>query len=202
MAHHLAETIEEAKNAEGKERERARRRAADLILGVWARRTGFPRDAYPLARVDAVMSLVERLRAGASPFGPSHGAKTETERLLAEVFEGLRRVMTHSAILAAGVENLPHDLDDIAPHLDEKERLLLETYREWQAGFAPRDISRIRINIVDIVRPGEPQPAQTDRDDGAEAETRPRRVLIGDIEKAIEALSELKKHLEEDNGEK
>src|SRR4051812_43936360 len=66
MAHRIAELMERAEQAEDKDdREEARRECADLILGVWSRRSGWP-YGQPLVNI---ASTIKGLMTEPGPYG-------------------------------------------------------------------------------------------------------------------------------------
>ena len=129
MAHHLAEVMQEAESAEGGDKELALERAVDLILKLWSHKQSLPNGAYPLNELKAVMSVVQRLSPEASPY--QRHSTDETEKLLAEIFDGLRLVVVHGAILISDTRNLPSDLESVDSFLDVDERQFIEVVESW-----------------------------------------------------------------------
>ena len=93
MAHHLAELIEKAKSAEGDDKTETHERINDLILKIWSHRRNLPGGAYPLNKLEEVMSALWRLRPEASPF--RRMGTNETELVLADIFRQFQNVIVH-----------------------------------------------------------------------------------------------------------
>ena len=191
MAHHLAEVMQEAEGAEGDDKELRRERALDLILKLWSHKRSLPKGAYPLNDLETVMSVVGRLGPEASPYRLH--SSDETEKLLSRIFEGLCLVVVHGVILISETRGIPDDLDAVTPFLEEDERQFIEVVKSW----------------VDYVKTGLPQPPfvivtenekaglDSKQVEMAELEkldpkSRSNRILCREIDRLIEALSDLK----------
>lgn len=194
MAHHLAEVMQEAENAEGGNKELARERAVELILKLWSHRRSLPGGAYPLNDLKTVMSVIGRLQQAASPY-QRHSAD-ETEKLLARIFDGLRLIVVHGILLISETKELPDDLDAAAPFLDDEERQFIGAVEGW----------------LDYMKTGVPQPplvvlteeekvyldaelAEMTELEKLDPKARSNRILSGEIDGLIEALSDLKRRL-------
>ena len=200
MTHHLAEVMQEAENAEEGDKELARERAVELILKIWSHKKSLPNGAYPLNDLETVMSVVGRLSPEASPYR-SHGSD-ETEKLLANIFDGLRLVVAHGVILISETRSIPDEIDTAAPFLDKDERQFIEVVEGW----------------IDYVNTGVRQPplvifsedekadrvsklAEMAKLDKLDPESRSRRIFSREIDGLIEALSDLKLKLSAKNRE-
>jgi hypothetical protein len=65
MAHYLAEKIVAAEEAEDpKTRCLAQTEASELILKIWAHRTGWPKDRRPFQRFDSILDALQSLTPG------------------------------------------------------------------------------------------------------------------------------------------
>lgn len=90
MAHHLAEQLHQAENAEGPERQAAEDRAVALILEIWASRRDAPGNVDPLRRLENVLSVMDRMRREAWPY---RGYGDDIAQLLTQAFDGLRTLV-------------------------------------------------------------------------------------------------------------
>ncbi|MYK02579.1 MAG: hypothetical protein F4037_11595 [Gemmatimonadales bacterium] len=194
MAHHLAEVMQEAEIAEGDDKDLACERAVDLILKLWSHRQNLPNGAYPLNDLKALMSVVERLSPEASPY--KRLRLDESEKLLVKIFDGLRLVVLHSAIMISETRNLPSDLESVKPFLDEDERKFIEVVEGWQ------NYVKTGIPLPPIVFLPEDGEKELDsrQDEIAELQkldpkSRSKRIFAKKIDEMIEALSDLKSKL-------
>ena len=200
MAHHLAEVMQEAENAEEGYKELARERAVDLILKIWSHKRSLPNGAYPLNDLETVMSVVGRLSPAASPYR-WHGSD-ETEKLLATIFDGLRLVVAHGVILISETRGIPEDIDAAAPFLDEDERQFIEAVEGWiDFGKAGVHHPRFVILTEDEEAARDLKQAEMAELEKLDPKSRSRRIFPKEIDGLIEALSDLKLKLSVDNRE-
>lgn len=200
MAHHLAEVMQEAENAEEGYKELARERAVDLILKIWSHKRSLPNGAYPLNDLETVMSVVGRLSPAASPYR-CHGSD-ETEKLLATIFDGLRLVVAHGVILISETRGIPEDIDAAAPFLDEDERQFIEAVECWiDFGKAGVHHPRFVILTEDEEADRDLKQAEMAELEKLDPKSRSRRIFSKEIDGLIEALSDLKLKLSADNRE-
>ena len=129
MAHHLAELMQVAKDAEGRDKELAQEKAVDLILKLWAHRRDLPSNAYPINRIDTVISVIERLRTSTSPFHRNQGS--EIEQFLSRIYSGLQTVAINGIVLTSKTTEIPDELKAVEPILDEEERRIVEAVHYW-----------------------------------------------------------------------
>ncbi len=62
MAHNLAELLQRAEHASGKEKEALQRECADLIIKLWTCRASLPTAHRPLQSFESIMKAIEYLR--------------------------------------------------------------------------------------------------------------------------------------------
>ncbi len=146
------------------------------------------------------MSVVGRLSPTASPYR-WHGSD-ETDKLLAEIFDGLRLVVAHGVILISETRGIPDDIDAAAPFLDEDERQFIEVVEGWI------DFGKAGVHHPQFVILTEDEEADRDLKQAEMAElekldpkSRSRRVFSKEIDGLIEALSDLKLKLSAENRE-
>ena len=194
MAHHLAEVMREAENAEESNKELAREQAVELILKLWSHRQSLPGGASPLNDLKTVMSVIGQLGQAASPY--QRYSADETEKLLAKIFDGLRLVVAHGILLIAGTKELPDDLDAAGPFLNDEEQQFIGAVKGW----------------LDYVKTGVPQPplvvltkeekAELDAElaertalEKLDPKARSNHILSREIDGLIEAVLDLKRKL-------
>jgi hypothetical protein len=150
MAHHLAELIHAAENAETPEdRLRAQAQATETILKIWEHRTALPGRAYPLAPYQDILQVLNRLRPGDNPFSYfGHDIQARREQLAAILFDRLTRL-----IIALLLMRMPSSADagteegqGVAINaLSETEQHILCSLQEWHDLFAPTDNKTHRL---------------------------------------------------------
>ena len=194
MAHYIAETIQEAENAQGNSRDAALERAVDLILRIWTHRRSLPRSTYPLNDFERVLSIAARLSPDAWPYMRlgNHG----TEQFLARIFYGLQHVVVCGVVLISEVEVVPNDLDDVIPFLEENEHQVIESIRSWiehahsgrpqppHVSFSGENTSEENTEQSKEILPNNLDPRSRSIQD-----------LSAEIEELIENLTQLKKTL-------
>ncbi|MCG3140380.1 MAG: hypothetical protein HDKAJFGB_01432 [Anaerolineae bacterium] len=89
MAHHLAELIDAAENAETATlRKKAQREASDTILKVWKHRSVLPGHAYPLTQFENVLRTMDSLQQERTPFlNFFHHGESKKDQLTAEIYK-------------------------------------------------------------------------------------------------------------------
>ena len=191
MAHHLAEVLQEAENAEGDDKELAHGRAVDLILKIWSHKQSLPGGAYPLNDLEPVLSVLGRLEHKPSLY--RRHSSDETEELLTIIFEGLRLIVVRGAILISQIEEVPDDLDTVIPFLDNDERQIVEAIRDW-IDYAKPEFPRLSFAPLteEEILEQESKEAEMAELEKLDPKSRSNRILSKEIDGLIEALSELK----------
>ncbi|MGE0683286.1 MAG: hypothetical protein AB7P69_20605 [Candidatus Binatia bacterium] len=102
MAHHLAELIDKAERGQTEaDRLQAQKTATETILKVWEHRRSLPGKAYPLASYEHVLKVLDVLRPSNNPFWRfSHHGEKKRERLAADLFDGLSRLIIALLLMA------------------------------------------------------------------------------------------------------
>ena len=198
MAHHLAELIEKAESTEGDDKTETHERINDLILKIWSHRRNLPRGAYPLNKLEEVISIVWRLRPEASPyFGMS---SDETEYALARIFRGLQHVVIHGIILTSELKTIPENLEDFDPFLEDNERKLITNVQRWIEFHEAEREKLVRVEFIDSAKSTLATPT-SDEDTSEELDLRSasKRLMCKEIEELIDALSALKSTLTTQN---
>ena len=200
MAHHLAEVLQEAEAAEGDDKKLACRQAADLILKIWSHRQRLPGGAYPLNDLEPVLSVLGRLEPKPSLY--RQRSSNETEELLTKIFDGLRLVVVHGAILISQIEEVPDDLDAVIPFLDDDERQIIEVIRDW-IDYAKPEFPRLSFAPLTEEEILEQESKETEMAELEKLDTKSRsnRIFSNEIDKLIKALSELKEKIAAKNSE-
>lgn len=198
MAHHLAEMIEQAESAEGEDKTVAHERINDLILRIWSHRQNLPVGAYPLNKLDDVISALWRLRPEASPF--RRRGTNETEALLVDIFRHFQNVVAHGIILTSGIKSLPKNLEDFEPFFNENESDLIANVERWIEFHNAERKRLVRIEFVDSTTSTSKTPtSDQDVDEELDAQSMTKRLLCDGIDELIEALSALKSKLATQN---
>ena len=230
MAHHLAEVLQEAENAEGDDKELARSRAVDLILKIWSHKKSLPGGAYPLSDLEPVLSVLGKLSSqpprhwlhrsdttkellariynglryvvGGGTILVSKIKVDATKELLARIYNGLRYVVGGSAILVSKVKAELSELDEFLPFLDDDERQMIEDVKSWvdyvQNGYWQ---SSLIVLTEEDKAEHESKRAEMDEFEELDPKSRSNRILANEIDKLIEALSELKEKIAAENPE-
>ncbi len=194
MAHHLAELIAEAEDADGDDRIEVRDRVFDLILKIWSHRRSLPRRKYPLSDLEDLVSLLWRLRPEASPF--RRLGSNETEDLLAGVFGRFQRVVVYGILLISGIKNVPENVAGFDPYLDEHERELVHNARRWIEEFNKDKTRDVQIEFVgDATSEDETSSGQAEVGEELDIQLAPKRLVRAEIDELIGALSTLKSKL-------
>ena len=198
MAHHLAELMQVAKEAEGRDKDLAQEKAIDLILKLWAHRRDLPSNAYPINRIDTIISVIERLHTSTSPFHRNQGS--EIEQFLSKIYSGLQTVAINGIVLTSKTTEIPDELKMVEPILDEEERRIVEAVRNWIVSIKT-ELTMPQIEIKYVNHPIEPESKQTETPELIQLDpmAKARENLQKEIDELIETLSDLKVKLDEDN---
>ena len=198
MAHHLAEMIEKAESAEGDDRTEAHERISHLILRIWSHRQNLPGSAYPLKKLDDVISVLLRLRPEASPF--RRRGTNETEALLADIFRQFQNIVVHGIILTSGIKSVPENLEEFEPFFDENERELIANVGRWIEYHNAERKRLVRIEFLDSAT-STMITTTSDEDviEESDAQSMTKRLVCNGIDDLIEALSALKSKLTTQN---
>lgn len=194
MAHHVAEVLQDVDSASEDDRELAHNRAVDLILKLWSHKRSLPGAAYPLSNLEHAISVLARLSPDTSLF--QWISSDEKEKLLAQVFDGLRLVVIRGVILISKTSDFPDDYEATIPFLDEDEQKLLEAFKSWKDYVRPDWPDPRRA----IEGDGEQPPRelrQTEKAEEDESDTRTEtiRLFSQEIDQVVDALLDLKKRL-------
>lgn len=130
MAHHLAELITISESAEGKEKQKAEDRAAELILKLWTNRRVLPVPADPLyGYVDAI-EVLSAMLPSANPWRRFQRHNRE-EVLLSDMFGTMAHLILSGLLLTSAqevrrVENAEWDA------LSDEERFVVDALERWR----------------------------------------------------------------------
>ncbi|WP_407471187.1 hypothetical protein [Xanthomonas campestris] len=183
MAHHLAELLDRSRTLKGAKQKQAEKATTDLILRLWSRREILPGGAYPLKALGKPLSVLGLLSEESSPFS-SMNPRSE-EALLADAFDGLRKLVAHGVLLlSARLDELPED-GGVTPFLMEEELRAFLALNLWAKHF--EQARRPRISIVDFsIASANAEPEQLTEEDRA------KRTFTEEIDKLQTTLSKLK----------
>jgi hypothetical protein len=174
MAHHLAEVMDEIKNAKTDEdRSASTERATNLILALWKQRRTLPGGGDPLATYRDVLPTLKLLNADASKW--SNPGRTQSEKLVIQLFNHVREIVRST-------------LGDVLPStrtLRPVARLVLS----FLSGPEQKVVTGLDQLLAARQRLGLDQ-AKDSKRDGA---TSPP--IISEIDAATNTLQELKTHL-------
>lgn len=191
MAHYLAGLLDQSRTLKGAKQKQAEKAAADLILRLWSSREALPGAAYPLKALGKPLSVLQLLGEQSSPFS-SRYLQTE-EALLADAFDGLRKLVAHGVLLfSARLDETPED-SATSPFLLIEELQTLQALNLWVAHF--RQAQRPQVSIVDFssAAPGAAPDAEPEV---LTEEARAKRAFAEEIDKLQATLSKLKARLE------
>ncbi|MDN8646963.1 hypothetical protein Q0S62_00805 [Stenotrophomonas indicatrix] len=183
MAHHLAELLEQSRTLKGTKHKEAEKAATDLILRLWSRREVLPGGAYPLKALSKPLSILGLLDEASSPFSSMHSRSEEA--LLADAFDGLRKLVAHGVLLLS--QRLDEHPDDnvTAPFLLDEELRSIEGLNLWVRHF--KLARRPRISIVDFsIASADSEPESLTEEEKA------KRAFVAEIDKLQATLSKLK----------
>lgn len=153
MAHHVAELISEATNGTSKAgRLRARKLAVETILKVWDHRESLPGYAYPLARYDDLMKILDRIRPEDNPFRFSQLSESKTDQYAGILFDRLTRLVIALLLIKLGrFEKIAKINRAVLKALDDDEKQVLAAFLQWNELFTPtpKRSGRLRKNKND-----------------------------------------------------
>ena len=129
MAHHLADLLNEADNAEGTAKAAVEDRAVDLVLKLWLHRRALPEAVDPLGGLREVIQVLELLSPDANPWRRYSNPSSHAE-LLRETFHVLAKVVAMGALLVGRAEPTESSQEQVAG-LSDEERHLLEMLEQW-----------------------------------------------------------------------
>ncbi len=191
MAHHLADLMIQARDPDASNHERARDEAAGLILKLWSRREVLPGNAYPLKELGKALSVLRLLEFESSPF--SRSAQSQFDRLIAEAFDGLRKIIAHGILLTYVNPIEPVGDEVTSPFLTEEERRVVGALNDWTAHFSNArrsHVPRIIFSDGSAESNSEEEEKKSMPDEG-----RSKRAFISDIDALIAALGKLSDHV-------
>ena len=196
MAHHLADLLHQARQSEGADRLALEGRAASLIQKIWASRHSTPGNVDPMRRLENVISVMDRMRPEAWPFGGIHD--DAIAKLLTDAFDGLRMLVCIGALTTQLEGNERIDAGAAVPFMDEKEQEICRRINEWLEFIRE---TPARPSFPRIVITGE-QASLLDTEKKREAEIealpeseRTLRHLTHQIDDLVATLGKLKKQL-------
>lgn len=137
MAHHVAELIHDSETLPTDEkRAKAGKRAVETILKIWEHRESLPSYAYPLARYNEVLRVLDRFQLNENPFrnyGQDMG--TRTDQLAAILFNNLSRLIM--VLLLTKLKSIRAEAldDDVFQALTEEEQRVWTTFLQWNELF-------------------------------------------------------------------
>jgi len=138
MAHYVAELISVAEKATSKkDRLAAQKRAMEAILRIWEHRESLPGYAYPLARYDEILSVLDHLRPDNNPFRFNQMRESKVERSAAILFDHLTRLVISLLFMKIDSLEKPLKADATAVKaMDEDEKRVLDTFNFWIGFFS------------------------------------------------------------------
>lgn len=139
MAHYIAELIAEVeKSTSKKQRLAAQQRAMEAILKIWEHRESLPGYAYPLAKYEELLSVLDRLRPDDNPFRFNQMRESKTDQAAGILFDHLTRLVIALLFIkidsfkTSGIEDAP-----VIEALDDDEKKVLTSFDAWINFFAP-----------------------------------------------------------------
>ena len=142
MAHHVAELIRNAEEAETRaEQQKNQRLAVDTILKIWESRASLPGDAYPLSGFRDVARIISVLTPSANPF--RFNAQDSRQAIAADLFSSLTRLII--VLLFMEAPRIPRKMNSTAlKALSDEERRVLLALDEWVRILPMSDKSKKR----------------------------------------------------------
>lgn len=139
MAHYIAELIAEVEQSTSKKKRlAAQQRAMAAILRIWEHRESLPGYAYPLAKYDELLSVLDRLRPDDNPFRFNQMRESKTDQAAGILFDHLTRLVV--ALLFMKIDSFKRQrIEDGAAidALDDDEKKVLNSFYAWIGFFAP-----------------------------------------------------------------
>jgi hypothetical protein len=138
IAHHIAELISAAEKATSKkDRLAAQKRAMEAILRIWEHRESLPGYAYPLARYDEILSVMDHLRPDNNPFRFNQIRDSKIEQSAAILFDHLTRLVISLLFMKIDAFEKRLNTDAVAVNaMDEDEKRVLDTFDSWIEFFS------------------------------------------------------------------
>jgi hypothetical protein len=138
IAHYIAELINAAEKATSKKgRLTAQKRAVGAILQIWEHRESLPGYAYPLARYDEILSVLDHLRPDNNPFRFNQLRESKAEQSAAILFDHLTRLVISLLFMKIDSLKKPVKADAAAVNMmDEDEKRVLDTFHSWIGFFS------------------------------------------------------------------
>ena len=165
LAHHLAELMTSVKETAGTSaHHEALKRATEIILRIWDRRTALPGDAYPLAQYKEVLNVLKADLSGRQNLytvGFGHRARPTSTK---EIASDLRR-------LARGLEMV----DGLRPTKGSK------AVRNWTSAY----LSKVELDLLGRLEEWEEAIGTVKQEEGTQSNTSdPPPVRLGSLLKA------------------
>lgn len=184
MAHYLAELIDKASNApEGPSRGAAQAIVAAEILAIWTHRSALPGNAYPLARYKDIITSMQLLAPGGSPWErPASGSRTAQA---GEAYEQLRQ-LSIACLFADHFSEILNVDPLVLEHLDPEERELFEFFNNWA-----KSVDLQRQKLLD-------QGAISADSSSSTKEVNPNELLEATVDLAIARLQKFKVDLKKE----
>jgi hypothetical protein len=131
MAHHLAQLIDEATTQKNpRHRERARRRASELALKIWDRRSSLAATANPLVYYEPALKMLISLQNPTNPFFPSRSDRQDLARRLYDNLNALTKFLIQIELPRRSGRARPGADSPGAKFLPKKEKDLLHKLDE------------------------------------------------------------------------
>ncbi|HLL46276.1 MAG TPA: hypothetical protein VK399_06190 [Longimicrobiaceae bacterium] len=163
LAHHLAELIAEADGAAGRQKEKAERKAVDLILRLWMHRRALPSPVDPLGGYREAIAVLSALVPDANPWKRYRHHHTY-EGLLQEIFETVSWI-TIDGLLLTHVGHVRAISEAESAALEEEEIYLQAEIEKWMKFIPPQP--DFNVVIVDA----DSEDSAEDQDDFSEDES-------------------------------
>lgn len=149
MAHHLAELIEEAQTQnDPRRRESARRRASELVLKIWDRRTSLSQTANPLVNYEPALAMLINLKEETNPFARARTGRQGLARRLYDNFQTITKVLVQLELPKTNNKSKPSLASPGARHLPKKEKELLGKLNELLGSIDPTALHDIRMSTA------------------------------------------------------
>ena len=139
MAHHLAELIYESENGKTTGiRFEASQQAAETILKIWEHRKALPRGAYPLAKFEDLLKVIDRLRIGNNPYRYYGDGFDKVDIIASELFDNFARLIPSLLFIKKEFLESQKTGDAVIEALDDEEKQLLFVIQEWITVFSSK----------------------------------------------------------------
>jgi hypothetical protein len=134
LAHHIAELIIEAQEAQSEpQRKMALARASDIILKIWKHRAVLPGHADPMSRYKSILPVLYRLRPDASPWEFRAGTNDPIDSLVPKIHRSVTRLVTGLLLLRVPElhKNRSRHSNAVNEFLSKDEADILEQLSIW-----------------------------------------------------------------------